>query len=100
MLSIISITYIMKEVIYMSNSIEERVKSLQISINYFLMLKNISENYNTSQLLKDKITENEMLIIGDIIKLSQKIERISEKVQKDLPVRDILLIAEKRENII
>ena len=84
----------------MSNSIEERVKSLQISINYFLMLKNISENYNTSQLLKDKITENEMLIIGDIIKLSQKIERISEKVQKDLPVRDILLIAEKRENII
>ena len=64
------------------------------------MLKNISENYNTSQLLKDKITENEMLIIGDIIKLSQKIERISEKVQKDLPVRDILLIAEKRENII
>jgi len=90
----------MKEVIYMSNSIEDRVKSLQISINYFLMLKNISENYNTSQLLKDKITENEMLIIGDIIKLSQKIERISEKVQKDLPVRDILLIAEKRENII
>jgi len=84
----------------MSNSIEDRVKSLQISINYFLMLKNISENYNTSQLLKDKITENEMLIIGDIIKLSQKIERISEKVQKDLPVRDILLIAEKRENII
>ena len=84
----------------MSNSIEERVKSLQISINYFLMLKNISENYNTSQLLKDKITENEMLIIGDIIRLSQKIERISEKVQKDLPVRDILLIAEKRENII
>ena len=84
----------------MSNSIEERVKSLQISINYFLMLKNISENYNTSQLLKDKITENEMLIIGDIIKLSQKIERISEKVQKDLPVRDILLIAEKRKNII
>ena len=100
MLSIISITYIMKGGIYMSNSIEERVKSLQISINYFLMLKNISENYNTSQLLKDKITENEMLIIGDIIKLSQKIERISEKVQKDLPVRDILLIAEKRENII
>ena len=90
----------MKGGIYMSNSIEERVKSLQISINYFLMLKNISENYNTSQLLKDKITENEMLIIGDIIKLSQKIERISEKVQKDLPVRDILLIAEKRENII
>ena len=84
----------------MSNSIEDRVKSLQISINYFLMLKNISENYNTSQLLKDKITENEMLIIGDIIKLSQKIERISEKVQKDLPVRDILLIAEKRKNII
>ena len=84
----------------MSNSIEERVKSLQISINYFLMLKNISENYNTSQLLKDKITENEMLIIGDIIRLSQKIERISEKVQKDLPVRDILLIAEKRKNII
>ena len=90
----------MKEGIYMSNSIEERVKSLQISINYFLMLKNISENYNTSQLLKDKITENEMLIIGDIIRLSQKIERISEKVQKDLPVRDILLIAEKRKNII
>ena len=100
MLSIISITYIMKGGIYMSNSIEERVKSLQISINYFLMLKNISENYNTSQLLKDKITENEMLIIGDIIRLSQKIERISEKVQKDLPVRDILLIAEKRKNII